>query len=400
MPIQPASTPTGTASSQGNRKATAATPSQDQPGHQQHPRLGRPQHAVVGHGGADRAAQAEGAGGGPTGAARARAPGADAAALATGPGTLGRTRLRLASTISVAFSRSCLVHGRPSARAKRLVLDGHVQLVVGPEAGDVQVGRAHARPAIVGDRALGVQHAAVPLEHPHARFQQRPVAGAGQRPQHRDVAGPGDQQAHVHAIAGGRTQRLHVGGDAHEVGVGQPQPLAAPARRSADPVGTGPPGWAWWPPPAPARRPPGRSAWAWASSSSGMGAPVLAQTRANASSRSATDGPRISMPVSRQGSMPASGIAQPAGADTQAADEADLAVDGDGLAVIARHPAERAVQLGRVEAADLGAGGAAAATTAGGRPRCPASRTAPGPSRRRGPWPPGHRRTDGPPGRR
>jgi hypothetical protein len=51
------------------------------------------------------------------------------------------------------------------------------------------------------------------------------------------------------------------------------------------------------------------------------------------------------------------GITQPAGADTQAADETGLAVDGDGLAVIARHPAERAVQLGRVEAADLGAGG-------------------------------------------
>ena len=50
------------------------------------------------------------------------------------------------------------------------------------------------------------------------------------------------------------------------------------------------------------------ASWSWVSSSSDSGMPVAAQTRAKASSTSATAGPRISMPVSRQGSMPRLGL--------------------------------------------------------------------------------------------
>jgi hypothetical protein len=51
----------------------------------------------------------------------------------------------------------------------------------------------------------------------------------------------------------------------------------------------------------------------------------------------------------------ASGIADPVAPDAQPADEADPAIDADGLAMVAAEPAERAVERRRVEASDLDA---------------------------------------------
>src|SRR5437762_10162375 len=51
---------------------------------------------------------------------------------------------------------------------------------------------------------------------------------------------------------------------------------------------------------------------------------------------------------------PARRIAVPFRAGTKAGDEADLTVDDDCLSMIPRHPAERAVEPGAIEYADLG----------------------------------------------
>src|SRR5687767_5759279 len=54
---------------------------------------------------------------------------------------------------------------------------------------------------------------------------------------------------------------------------------------------------------------------------------------------------------------PALRVTDPLFAHTKAGDEPDLAVDGDGLAVIAAKPGERTVEPGRIEGADFDAGG-------------------------------------------
>ena len=71
---------------------------------------------------------------------------------------------------------------------------------------------------------------------------------------------------------------------------------------------------------------------------------------------SATASPRISTPGVAPRLQPLRGIAVPFRADAQAADERDLAVDDDRLAMIARQPRQRAVHARRIEAAHFGAG--------------------------------------------
>ena len=65
----------------------------------------------------------------------------------------------------------------------------------------------------------------------------------------------------------------------------------------------------------------------------------------------------------------ARGIADPLAAHAKTAHEADFAVDGDQLAVVAREPAERAVEPRRVEAAHVAARLRRAAATAASRRR-------------------------------
>ena len=152
---------------------------------------------------------------------------------------------------------------------------------------------------------LRMEHRAVPLEHAHARLQQRPVAGARQRRQRRNVTRARDEQPHVDAVARGRCQCLHVSRRAHEVGVGQPEVTSRErCNREIQPIGSR------------RTRRAGDHAHARvvpAPRSPKRGRNVVAQwpaprrparPGAKACAISATAGPRISTPVSRHGSIP------------------------------------------------------------------------------------------------
>ena len=93
------------------------------------------------------------------------------------------------------------------------VLDHDVQLAVADPARDVQVGRAHARPAAVGDRGLRVHHRPVPLEDAHAGLEQRRGSRRARAActTRMSLPRPGHEQAHVDAVLRRRAQRLHVG---------------------------------------------------------------------------------------------------------------------------------------------------------------------------------------------
>jgi hypothetical protein len=75
-----------------------------------------------------------------------------------------------------------------------------------------------------------VQHGTVPLEDADAGLEQRAIAGARQPGEHRHVAAAGDQQPDVDAVMRRRAQRLHIGRDADEVGISQPQRVAGHRR--------------------------------------------------------------------------------------------------------------------------------------------------------------------------
>ena len=109
---------------------------------------------------------------------------------------------------------------------ERLVFDHRVELAIAEPARDVQVGRADTRPARVGHCGLRMQHCSVPLEHAHARFDQRTVARARKWLHEHHVGRVGHQQSHVDAVLGRRAQALDVRGRSGVVRVGQPQPLS------------------------------------------------------------------------------------------------------------------------------------------------------------------------------
>jgi hypothetical protein len=91
--------------------------------------------------------------------------------------------------------------------------------------------REHLDRALVRHRAFGVKHAAVPLEHADAAFEERTVARPRDPAHDRQVARPGHEQANVDIVACRRTQRLDVRGQANEIGVRKPQ---ASMRRGGD----------------------------------------------------------------------------------------------------------------------------------------------------------------------
>ena len=101
-----------------------------------------------------------------------------------------------------------------------------VELAVAEPARGVEIGRAHARPAPVRYRGLCVQHRAVPLEDAYAGLQQRAIAGLRQRSEQWNVGSVRHEHPDVHAVSSGRPERLHIGGGARIVGVGQPEALA------------------------------------------------------------------------------------------------------------------------------------------------------------------------------
>ena len=113
---------------------------------------------------------------------------------------------------------------------ERLVLDDHVELAVPEPAGDVEIGRSDAGPASVRHGGLRVQHRAVPFEHAHAGFEQRPVSRPREQPDDGNVRGARHEQPDVDAIARRRAERLHVGRGAGKVRVRQPERVAGQRR--------------------------------------------------------------------------------------------------------------------------------------------------------------------------
>ena len=245
-----------------------------------------------------------------------------------------------------ARSRSSCVESRSYCSAIRCanaaVLDRDVELVVAHPAREVEVGRADARPEAVGDRASSRAASCRSTRTRARRRRAAAVAGARHRRQRRDVARARHQQAHVDAVARGRGERLHIRAGADEIRVGEPQVASRDRRdRQVEPIGARPVGHA--------RDHAQRDVAGLGDlradrrgSSGSSVSPATSQTCANARCSSATAGPSTSMPVSRHGSSRCFGIAEPLLADAQARHEADAAVDGDRLAVVAREPRERA----------------------------------------------------------
>ena len=233
----------------------------------------------------------------------------------------GRTRRRCSSTISVALARSS-TYISSIACAELLVLHHHVQLPVADPARGVQVGGADPGPARVGHRGLRVQHGAVPLEDADAAVQQRAVPGPGDGLHEREVAAAaGDQQPDVDPVPRRRPQRLHVVGRSRVVGVGEPERAAGErGDQGVEPIEAAG-ARRWWPRRATRRRPARRSRPAAATSSPGSVSPQAAQVSANARATSATAGPRISTPVSRQPARPRSGQPSQALPDAEARHE-------------------------------------------------------------------------------
>ncbi len=239
-----------------------------------------------------------------------------------------------------------------------LVLHHHVELAVAQPARDVQVRRPDPRPVPVDHRGLGVEHRAVPLVDAHPRLEQRAITGARQGPQDGDVGRPRQQQPHVDALERRGPQGLRVAGGPRVVGVGQPDALAG---QGGDEL-------------IEPQHPRGRR-------HARHHAHVHLPGRRRRLQRDERLGQRRpeQLPDVREGALdvgdgrpaeldagvapglePLGGIAGPRLADAQAGDEADLAVDRDHLAVVARQPAQGRVEARRVVAAHLDAAGAQA----------------------------------------
>ena len=207
--------------------------------------------------------------------------------------------------------------------------------------------------------ALRMQHRAVPFEHPHARLQQRPIPCARQRRQRRNVARPRNQQPDVDTVARRRSERLDVRRGADEVRVGQPQMPARERRdREIEPVGSrcarctrdhAQPRVA-----LRARSRPLDVMRFVAQRAAAAREPDLRERLLDLGHRGPADldagvAPRLhALAADRRSS---------ASLTQSPDDERDAAVDRDRLAVIAREPAERAVEAQRIEAANLRAGG-------------------------------------------
>ena len=182
-----------------------------------------------------------------------------------------------------------------------------------------------------------MHHAAVPFEHAHAGFEQRPVTGLRYRSHDRQIAGTRHQQAHVDAVARRCDQRLHVRRDADEVRIGQPQRTlrhrsdqlieaedACGVRLRCDDADID----------VACRRRilQPQMAQRWAKLLPDVGECLLEfqQGRAAHSDRAVAPYRRL-----------VRGLAEPLGADAQAAKESDRAIGQQQLAVIAIEPSER-----------------------------------------------------------
>ena len=235
------------------------------------------------------------------------------------------------------------------------VFDRDVELVVADPARQIEIGRSHARPAPVRHRRLRVQHRAVPFEHPYAAFQKRAVTGPRHARYDREVARAGNEEPHVDAVARRRAQRLHVRRDAEEIRIREPQR----ARRHCgneliEPVKT--------------REVRERREHTQRNVSGRSHVRRRRQVRGRErrsrhrphlrerfleirDGRSLHFDPRIA-----PGFDAARRVSDPFSAHAQSAYITDGAVDRDQLAVIAREPAEGAVQARPVEAAHAAAG--------------------------------------------
>src|SRR5690606_3062907 len=77
------------------------------------------------------------------------------------------------------------------------ILYARIELVVAEPARNVEVRGTYACPRAICHRRLGVHHGTLPLEDAHARLQERPIAGPGQRAKEGDVTATRNQQANV-----------------------------------------------------------------------------------------------------------------------------------------------------------------------------------------------------------
>src|SRR5215211_6260405 len=102
---------------------------------------------------------------------------------------------------------------------------GHeVDLPVGGEAAEIEVGRAHFRDPAVRHEGLGVDHRPPVLEDPDPCLEELPVAGARGSPDPGDVVRGGHQHAHIYVVPRGRHQCLREDGHGEEVSVRDPKP--------------------------------------------------------------------------------------------------------------------------------------------------------------------------------
>ena len=206
---------------------------------------------------------------------------------------------------------------------KPRVLDDDVELAIADPARDVQVRRVRRAPS--GRRRPPSSRAAWSRSTRTRGCRPRAAAGSRRARSARssgNVGRSGHEQPHVDAVGRGRPQRLHVGASSRRNRRRSATAFAAPSPRRADPREAGRPCSACRRRHA-ARPLRQRDGAALARSSSGSGSPAAAHESANASSRSATAGPRISMPVSRHGSTPRAGSPTQRLSDAQPGHEAD-----------------------------------------------------------------------------
>ena len=315
---------------------------QCQRGRRQQAGLGRAEHAAIAERGADGVDEAQ----------RARG-GAARTARTTALARQFRPRARHALALENDFSRVAQVDLvlRGHALRERGVLDGDVDFAIAQPARDVEIARADARPVRIGDRGLRVQHRAVPFEYLHAGFEQWTIAGARHLRDESQIARSRHEQPHVDAVARCRAQRLHVGRNADEVGIGEPQGFArhrsdeeiravyaGSLRRRRDH--------------AQARRTDRRRHRDVDVERCAELRPAVRERAGDVGAgRSADRDARVA-----PGREAALCIAEPFLRKADAGDEADVAVDDEQFAMVAADPAERAVESRRIEDAHFSAG--------------------------------------------
>ena len=228
-----------------------------------------------------------------------------------------------------------------------------IQLVVPEQARDVEITRPDARPAVIDQQRLGMQHRALPLEDAGTRTQQIAVADPRGIPQDGEVARAGDEQAHVHPGPCGVDQAGVQRRRGDQIRVGDPQTVrrargqeldsavhARPARHARQDA---------------RRRGP---------TFHGIGFQLVGRERRAGAPPDA--GERV---VERRGGgsgdghhgvaprpAPARGVSRPLVADAQPAGHRPTAVGDEQLAVITGEYVERVAGEERVEGAHLDAG--------------------------------------------